>query len=175
MVIHALATGRQSLLFRKGGISEDKEEFSVEHNEFFFYPTYLHEHANRIIPEAAKDLEEVLKNRPPDDRVILSHYGVLHESFEVRDVRRLEALRPFHILSSDEVKSRFYYRNRPILDILLLRVYRLPEYFDLAVTPEYAGCRSWVSLNRNIHTAGSIPVLADDSFYSQKKAIQSFL
>ena len=100
VVIHALATGRQTLLFRKGGIIEDKGDFSVEHNEFFFYPTYLHEHANRIVPEAAKDLEKVLKNRLPEDRVILSHYGVVHESFELHDVQRLEALRPFHILSS---------------------------------------------------------------------------
>jgi len=44
-VIAALESGRQILLLRKGGILEqsNKNRFSIIHNEFLFFPTYLHQ------------------------------------------------------------------------------------------------------------------------------------
>ncbi len=60
VVIGALISGRQSVLFRKGGITGDQSDFAVEHKEFFLYSTCLHEAAERIMPEAAKDLDETV-------------------------------------------------------------------------------------------------------------------
>jgi hypothetical protein len=175
VVVQALASGRQTLLFRKGGLIEDRGEFSVKHTEFFIYPTYLHEQAERIVPDAAKDLETDLQSRPPEDRVILSLYGVVQESIVVNDPRKLEALRPYHILSLEEVENRFYYRDRPGLHVLLLRVYRVPDPFELPVTPAYAGCRSWVDLDLELSTAGCQPVLSDKSFNEQIQVLRSNL
>jgi hypothetical protein len=175
VVVQALASGRQTLLIRKGGLIEDRGKFSVEHTEFFLYPTYLHEQSERIVPDAADDLEAVLRSRPPEDRVILSLYGVVHESVVFDDLKKLESLRPYHILSSEEVESRFYYRDRPGLHVLLLRVYRVPNPFELPVTPAYAGCRSWVDLEVELSTAGCQPVLSNESFSRQIQSIRSVL
>ena len=175
IVVQALAAGRQTLLFRKGGLIEDRGKFSIEHSEFFLYPTYLHEQAERIVPDTANDLETVLLSRPPEDRVILSLYSVVQGSFVINDLKKLESLRPYHILSSEEVESRFYYRKRPGLHVLLLRVYRVPSPFELPVTPAYAGCRSWVDLEVELSTAGCLPILSDESFHQQIKTIRSVL
>src|SRR5580692_10141938 len=42
-VCDALATGRQIILLRKGGIYEAAGEFELENREFFLFPTYLHQ------------------------------------------------------------------------------------------------------------------------------------
>ena len=175
VVVEALSSGRQTLLLRKGGIMEDKGEFTVEHTEFFLYPTYVHEQAERILPEAAKDLEAILETKPPDDRVIFNTYSAVEEAIAVDDLKRIEKLRPYHILSAQEVENRFQYRNRPGLHVLLLRIYRMPEPAELAVTSAYAGCKSWVDLEMELSTAGCRPVLNDDSFHHQIQTIRSIL
>ena len=55
----------------------------------------------------------------------------------------------------------FAYRT-PGLYVLPVRVYRAAEVFELADTPYYAGCRSWVELERALPTTGAAPVLTDD-------------
>src|SRR6476469_947176 len=42
-VCHALETGRQMLLLRKGGIYEAAGEFELENPQFLLFPTYLHQ------------------------------------------------------------------------------------------------------------------------------------
>ena len=61
------------------------------------------------------------------------------------------------------MQPRFAYR-RPGLYVLPVRVYRAAHSVDLAETPEYAGCRSWVELDRDLPTEGARPVLDDKAF-----------
>ena len=175
VVIGALISGHQSLLFRKGGITEDWGDFAVEYKEFFLYPTFLHEAAERIIPEAAKDLDALLSAKPSEAEVVLSAYGVVVRAIKVRDLEQLRQLRPYHILSADEIEKRFYYRDKPGLHVLLLRTYQLSEPYTLAVTREYAGCKSWVDLRLELSTAGCRPILSDEAFYQQVQVIRSIL
>jgi hypothetical protein len=175
IMVQALSSGRQTLLFRKGGMIEEQGEFSVEQAEFFLYPTYLHEQVERIVPDAAKDLEAVLQAQPLEERVVLSIYGAVHEAIVVNDFERVEALRSYHILSPDEVKRRFYYRDREGFYVLLLCAYHVPNPFELTVTPDYAGCKSWVDLQVELSTVGCRPVLSDESFSEQIQAIRSIL
>ena len=48
-----MSAGRQILLLRKGGILEQsiKNRFSITHNEFLFFPTYLHQSRGELKPE----------------------------------------------------------------------------------------------------------------------------
>ena len=61
------------------------------------------------------------------------------------------------------VQARFLYRS-PGLFVLLARVYRVPEPFDIADNDYYAGCRSWVELETELSTEGATPVLDDAAF-----------
>ena len=68
-----------------------------------------------------------------------------------------------HLWSETEVRTRFAYK-RPGLYVLPLRVYRAAAAVELPETPQYAGCKSWVELERPLPTAGATPVLDDRAF-----------
>ena len=175
VVIDALASGRQTVLFRKGGIIEEKGDFRVEHKAFFLYPTYLHEDPSRVIPEASGVFKRVREAQPAYGKVVLSLYGIVDEAILVEDLAVLKKLAPFHILSHDELRKRFYYRDRPGLYVLLLRIYRLQEPYQLPVTEAYAGCKSWVDLGIDLSTAGARPALDHEVFQIRIQKIQSLL
>ena len=61
------------------------------------------------------------------------------------------------------LNSRFEYK-RPGLFVLPVRVYRVPETIEIPDTAYYAGCKSWVELEKELPTAGAAPVLDDDAF-----------
>lgn len=167
----ALSEGRQILLLRKGGLIETKEGFTVEHPEFFIYPTYLHQQRNGIVPAAREALERLLASRPPEDQAVLSYYAVVKDRFKITDPARLGRLSGHHVFSDDEIKRRFFYGKTPGLHLLLLRIYRLPEPFRIPVRAHYAGCRSWVDLEVELPTAGSRPVLDDAAFDREVRRI----
>jgi len=48
----ALGDGIQTLIVRKGGIHEGREGFRVAYREFWIFPTYVHEAAAGLEPEA---------------------------------------------------------------------------------------------------------------------------
>jgi hypothetical protein len=175
VVVRALAEGRQTLVFRKGGILEEAGEFRVEHSEFFLYPTYLHEQAERVVPAAAADLRAVMAEKPPGERVGLSVYAAVREAVRITDFERLKGLRPHHIFSDGEIENRFHYRQRPGLFVLLLRVYRLPRPFWLPVTRAYAGCRSWVDLETHLSTKGTEPAIPDVKYDNLIKEIKNII
>src|SRR4051812_45939280 len=92
-----LASGEQSLILRKGGISEENGEFRPEHPRFWLYPTYFHE------PEHVE--------RPPPGKVILSTWV---EVMAVQYTESLEALlnlKGLHGWTEETVRQRFAYRS----------------------------------------------------------------
>ena len=164
VVLKALSEGRQILLLRKGGLIDKNSRFTVEHSEFFIYPTYLHQQRNGILPAAREDLERLLSSPPPDEQVMLSHYAVVHDAWKVTDLAQLQRLAGSHLLNAEEVQKRFLYGKTPGLYLILLRIHQLPKPFRLPVRPHYAGCRSWVDLEQELPTAGCRPVLDDAAF-----------
>jgi hypothetical protein len=73
------------------------------------------------------------------------------------------------------VKLRFDYNPYDPLYIILLRVYRLEQAVLLPMTNAYAGCKSWVTLDRSISTAGVIPAISDNDFAIRKTKLSSLL
>src|SRR3954469_7009539 len=73
VICRALAAGRQSLILRKGGISEEGGEFRPEHDRFLLYPTYFHEHRSGIKPELLPLLEQCEKDKPAAGTIRFTH------------------------------------------------------------------------------------------------------
>jgi hypothetical protein len=163
VICRALAEGRQALLIRKGGIAESSGEFEVEHRRFWLFPTFVHQQKASIVPEAAPLLEQVEADRPPPNIVRLTHFAEAAGIYHIRDLTDAWKLADLHYWSHETVQSRFEYR-RPGLFVLAVRVYRAPQVFDLPDTEEYAGCRSWVELDRALPTEGATPVLEEQAF-----------
>jgi len=163
VICRALAEGRQALLIRKGGIAESGGEFEVEQRRFWLFPTYVHQQKDGIVPEAAPLLEQVDADRPPPGIVRLTHFAEAVGIYHIRQLADAEKLVGLHCWSPQTVQSRFEYRW-PGLLVLAVRVYRVPQAIDLPDIADYAGCRSWVELDRALPAEAATPVLGEDAF-----------
>ena len=164
VVCAALAGGRQSIVLRKGGIAEDSGEFRLEHSRFWLYATYMHQQRDAITADALPLLEQAEAERPPGGVVRVTHFAEANSGvYHLHNLPAALLLGGMHCLSAATVKSRFEYK-RPGLFVLPVRVYKAARAFDLPETPYYAGCRSWVELERELPTAGGAPVLTDEAF-----------
>ena len=164
VICRALAEGRQTILLRKGGVAEKTGAFEVEQERFWLYPTYVHQQGAGVVEEALPLLKAVEAERPPAGVVRLSHFAEVAGVFHLHDIVGALRLDGLHLWSRETVLSRFEYRV-PGLFALVVRVYRAARPTELPETAEYAGCRSWVDLGRDLPTDGATPVLEDRLFY----------
>ena len=174
VVCAALARGRQALILRKGGIAEDRGEFTVEHRRFWLYPTYVHQQADGITEEARLLLHEVERQRPAAGVLALSHWAEVTGIYHVKDEMPALMLGHLHVWSEETVRKRFAYRA-PGLYVLSVRVYRAPQAHEIADTAEYQGCKSWVALDAPLSTDGSVPVLDDAAYHDVQHSLDLLL
>jgi hypothetical protein len=111
--------------------------------------------------------------RPAAGVVRLDCYVEVAGIYRVHDVVGALKLIGLHGWSIDTVRARFAYRE-PGLWVLAVRVYRLPEAVELPETPEYAGCRTWVELDRAVEAAGE-PVLSEREFREVVREVEERL
>jgi hypothetical protein len=174
VICRALAEGKQALILRKGGIAEHDDAFRVEHTRFWLYPTYLHQKAEGLTPEALSLLEQTEKDRPPEGVVRLSHFAEVAGVYQVHDLASALKLAGLHLWSPDTVRQRYAYR-RPGLFVLPVRIWRAARPTDLTETPEYAGCRSWVELGQELPAEGAVPVLDEAAFCKVQRTLEDLL
>ncbi len=170
-VCEALASGRQSLILRKGGIEEGSGGFAPEHPVFWLYPTRVHQAEQGLKPEA----------RPTHDAgptaistIGLTALAVVAVIGRVDRVEDLGALDDLHVWTEETVTKRFHYRS-PGLWVLGVRVYRGDGPVTVAVTAAHAGCKTWVALEEAPRTAGLAPALAADEFEAVMGRLRSRL
>ncbi|MBS0207670.1 MAG: DUF1802 family protein [Planctomycetes bacterium] len=156
-VCQALRTGRQSILLRKGGIAEGPRGFSIEHDEFWLWPTYLHQSAEGLASDAADLFDAAQRQQPPAGRAHMSLYAVVERVWLIDDATRLPLLRPFHVLSGATIESRFHYR-RPGLYVAAVQVFESPTPFVAEEDEQLAGCKSWGQLPTPLSTDGLRPI-----------------
>lgn len=163
-VCEALAQGRQSLILRKGGIAEDAGVFTPEHPLFWLYPTHLHEALQGLKPEAP--VPQASAHAPA--QVPIRVLTVVESVAFVETPAVLPALDAFHVWTAETVLKRFHYRTRGLW-VLGVRVYAKAGPTMLGVTPEHAGCKTWVPLETPLPTVGVSPVL-DDAEAADRRA-----
>ena len=157
VTIDSLLAGRQILLLRKGGIHERRDGFKVEHRDFFLFPSYLHQHPRALHASFQFDLGGPNASKTPT--VVLNTFARVQELIPISNVEVLRELDGLHTLNWTTVMERFFYRNRPGLNLLLLRVYRLPVPHEIQNIERYDGCVSWVELEQSLWFTDAEPVL----------------
>lgn len=162
VICEALAQGKQALILRKGGIAEAAGEFQVEQTRFWLYPTYLHEHRQKVKPEAAVLFDQA-EAAHRAGTIRLAHFAEAAGIYHISDLTSSLLLDHLHLWSADTVRARFAYR-RPGLYALPVRVFRAATAVEVPETPAYAGCKSWVELEHPLPTADAAPVLDDAAF-----------
>jgi len=162
VVCRALGSGRQILILRKGGIAEGPRGFEVTDQQFFLYPTYLHQAPTGVVPEWRDELARCID--PSPGSLTLRHYAIVSSWARVRTLETLRALRGRHILSDSVVEERFKRWAEDSVHALMVRVYELPAPVVIPELASYAGCKSWVTLAEQVPLDGARPVLDDAEF-----------
>jgi hypothetical protein len=174
VICQALAVRRQCLILRKGGIAEEGGTFRAEHSEFLLYPTYFHEQRDGVKPECKEAFDAVEKDRPAPGTIAFTHFVRVTDVQYVTELEAALDLDPQHAWTSDVIHKRFHYRT-PGLFVLTVRVFRLPEQQTRIERPEYAGCKTWVTLDSPIATEGAIPIVTDEEFAERTGLVRRIL
>jgi hypothetical protein len=169
-VCHALETGRQMLLLRKGGIYEAAGEFELENPQFLLFPTYLHQNLAMLKPADQAGFEP--RSAEPA-QIRISCAGEVTDIVQLKSRAQMDALEAEHVWTPPLIDMRFNYKPQNPLYLMLVRAYRLPEPVVVENTPAYAGCKSWVPLDEPINTDGTAAVLDDTAYEARRRSITS--
>lgn len=146
VVCEALASGRQRLLLRKGGIHEGREGFSFAHDAFFLFPTRFHADASQVREGGGERLGEWLDG----DVVRITHHVRALRAVTLTDWQDVVALEPWHILASETVHDRFHWQGRNMpsgsIHVAVVEVRALRVPWDIPYSARFGGCRSWITL-----------------------------
>jgi len=175
ITVRFLRTGRQILLLRKGGIHEQRDGFSVEHKEFFLFPTYLHQNWQALHPSAQSEFENLPQEPYPDGLIRFDTCAQVKYVVKIENVDALRGLDGLHTLSWEAVQQRFHYRDRPGLHLILLQVYWLPTPQWIENRAIYEGCVSWVQLEDSLSTQGAESVLSPAEFEAEAQEIHRLI
>ena len=168
--ITALLEGRTAVLVRKGGIFEQREGFQVQRDQFYLYPTFLHQN----LAELNLEYQAGLRPDPTPGEVALSAYATVEGVLKIEDLPAARSLAELQALNADSLKRRFLYKNRPILHALLLRVYRTQTQTVLE-TPAIKGCVSWIDLEAAVPVRQARAVLSDAQFTAERSRLETLL
>jgi hypothetical protein len=166
VVCDALASGRQSILLRKGGIHEGRQGFSFAHESFFLFPTRFHALADQVREGEVK----VLPEWQPGDTIRITHHAEAQWAITLTDWEKVAALELLHIHSEQTVRDRFDWEGKGMasgsIHVALVRIRELTTPWEFPYEAKYGGCRSWLNLPEP--PAGwqefTRPVLDDDTF-----------
>jgi hypothetical protein len=155
-VIEALGRGEQIVLIRKGGIADP--HFGLEADRFYLFPTNFHEGRDE-----------------PAESVPITHWASAIRTWKVRDLDTLHRLEPFVLFDRATLDTRFRFRSDQAINVIAVRVFRLPKAVAIQARSEYDGCRSWISIEEEIETDGSTPVLPDADLRARIESIDALL
>jgi hypothetical protein len=144
-ICRALAQGRQRVILRKGGIVEPGGQFELTHREFLLMPTFLHQSAESLVPEARYLLVDIDADRPPEGTVVFRHRARVIDAVRIESAEELARFRGDHVWADHVVAERFH-RWRDELHVLMVEVAALSEPLVVPWRDSFGGCKSWVDV-----------------------------
>lgn len=161
VAVKALERGETALVVRKGGIRE--KAFAVPRTRFLLLPGYEHQRPDLLKPEYRKLMREI-PSLTDDGPLRFSSFAEVEGAYEVSEAEDLASLDPYHMWTPEYAESRFKWRPKKPLTVLVLRTYLLPETVELPYVDEYGGCKSWIELQETVSIEGARPALSDENF-----------
>jgi hypothetical protein len=176
-IVHALLEGEQIIDIRKGGLHEDGRHFDVATRRCWLSPTAEHQRADLLKPAYAHwvDLADA---SPVGQPVTLHGWADIVDVATISEPEHLDALDSKIVWARDYVESRFKWKRRDPLWVLVLRVHRLVDPITVAWDDAYGGCTSWVAYAGLPDDPGTLPsdvVLSDVAFEAKRKGIRDAL
>jgi hypothetical protein len=161
VAVEALERGETALVIRKGGIRE--KAFAVANRRFLLLPGYEHQGPELLKPEYRELLTEI-PDLTDDGPLRFTSFAEVRGAYEISEPESLETIGPYHMWAPEYAESRFKWRPKKPLTVLVLRTYVLPEPVELPYSEAYEGCKSWIELEEPVSTAGARPALDHEAF-----------
>jgi hypothetical protein len=161
VAVRALERGETALVVRKGGIRE--KAFGVSRRRFLLLPGYEHQRPE-LLKEEYRGLMDGIPELADDGPLRFSSYAEVEVAYEISEAEELSALDPHHMWTPEYAESRFKWRPKKPLTVLILRTYLLPEAVELPYRDEYGGCKSWIGLQEPVSVEGARAALSDEDF-----------
>jgi len=161
VAVKALERGETALVVRKGGIRE--KAFAVPKTRFLLLPGYEHQRPELLESKYRHFMDEI-PDLTDDGPLRFSSFAEVAGAYEISEPEELAAIDPHHMWTSEYAESRFRWRPKKPLTVLVLRTYLLPEVAELPYVDEYGGCKSWIELQDTISVEGARPALSDQDF-----------
>ena len=161
VAVRALERGETALVVRKGGIRE--KAFAVPRTRFLLLPGYEHQRPDLLKPEYRELMREI-PTLTDDGPLRFSSFAEVEGAYEVSEAEDLTALDQYHMWTPEYAESRFKWRPKKPLTVLVLRTYLLPETVELPYRDEYGGCKSWIELQEKVSVEGARPALPDEDY-----------
>jgi hypothetical protein len=161
VAVRALELGETALVVRKGGIRE--KAFAVANRRFLLLPGYEHQRPELLKPEYRRLLGGI-PDLTDDGPLRFTSFAEVRGAYEISEPGPLAAIDSCHIWTPEYAESRFRWRPKKPLTVLVLRVYLLLEPVELPYSEAYGGCKSWIELEEPVCVAGARPALPGDDF-----------
>jgi hypothetical protein len=161
VAVRALERGETALVVRKGGIRE--KAFAVPQTRFLLLPGYEHQRPE-LLKEEYRGLMDRIPDLADDGPLRFSSFAEVESAYEISEAEELSALDPHHMWTPEYAESRFKWRPKKPLTVLVLRTYLLPRAVELPYRDEYGGCRSWIELQEPVSVEGARAALSDEEF-----------
>jgi hypothetical protein len=146
IVAQAMVRGEQTVILRKGGISEGRTGFQWLHDRFFLFPSLFHEQINRVKPNPNGSKRTLETLAQVDGRITFDVYIEALSTGLITDWEEVRRLDPFHIWSEATIRERFEWGDKPGISYAVVQPYLLKEPLFLEDRDSFGGCRSWLSL-----------------------------
>ena len=134
LVISAMLAGRQAVLLRKGGILESDNQFELEHKQFLFYPTYVHQDPRMTKAEFRGEIRGDGGGAARWSCAVTAR----RRGFCVPGRKQMDELFDLHVWDSPLIDMRFNYRAEKPLYLVVVRAFVLPSPVRIA---NHAGVR----------------------------------
>jgi hypothetical protein len=170
VICDALASGRQSILLRKGGIHEGRSGFSFAHDAFYLFPTKFHAQSSHVregdfTPE---------REWQDGDRFRITHHAKALFAVTLTDWQQVDALQPHHIYTGETLRERFDWEGKGMasgsIHLAFVRVSRLQTPLELTYEKRFGGCRSWLELDES-EPENPVPVLTNEDSEALRERI----
>lgn len=177
VIVHALLEGEQILDVRKGGLKEDGRHFGLPARRFWLSPTAEHQKPE-LLKAAYAHWIDLARASPAGTPVTIAGWAEVVDVATITEPEHVDALDSKLVWTRSYVATRFNWKRRDPLWVLVLRAYRLRTPLTVAWRDEYGGCTSWVSYDgtpADPATSPSEPVLSDIAFEAKHKGVRDAL
>ena len=161
VAVKALERGETALVVRKGGIRE--KAFAVAKRRFLLLPGYEHQRPE-LLKNEYRGLMDEIPDLTDDGPLRFTSFAEVAGAYEISEADELAALDQHHMWTPEYAGSRFKWRPKKPLTVLVLRTYLAPEAVELPYRDEYGGCKSWIELQEPVPVDAARPALSEEEF-----------